>query len=176
MEPFYNQKKGVSVIIVFLIMAICVSVALGISGILVGQFKIANSMGDSVRAIYLADSGIEKTLYYDKNSNIILEVKSGLNLSNLPVRGICGSAALNLIGGYTPSGSCSNYQACSDCTITNNGSILPNYDLLKKPFNKFDMTIKINTANAAETSTDSLFQSTGSYGGTSRLIELDILK
>jgi hypothetical protein len=162
-----NNKNGVSVIIVFLIMAICLSVVLGTSAILIGQAKIMNSMGDSVRAIYLGDSGIEKTLYYDKNSSIVSLAGTGAT------RGICYSMAnctsLGLCLNYNPpSGSGCSFLDCNDCTISFNGGL---------PRGKsFSIKIGISSANAASTSTDSFLQSTGNYNGTSRLIELDILK
>lgn len=166
---FKNQKRGVSLIIVFLIMSICVSVALGISTILISQIKITRSMGDSVRAIYLADSGIEKTLYYDKNPDIISNIPGGVT------RGICYGAIsscflLSTNSHCSPSAYCDSVN-CNNCNISFTDGFLPG---VLPQSNSYGMKIVISSVNS--TSTDSYFQSTGNYNGTSRLIELDILK
>src|SRR3989339_347597 len=63
---FENSQKGVSLIIVFFMMMIILAVVLSISIILYSQIKVIRNIGDSVVAFYIADSGIEKTLYYDR--------------------------------------------------------------------------------------------------------------
>lgn len=49
-----------------LIMAVVLSIGLGISAILISQIKMLRGMTDSVIAFYAADSGIEDVLYKDK--------------------------------------------------------------------------------------------------------------
>lgn len=162
--PNPNTKNGVSLVIVFLIMAMCLSVVLGISTILSGEARRISDAGNSVQAIYVGDSGVEKTLYYDKSSSII---PTGA------ARGICYSAMSNCF--LLTSGTCTRLpldigltgcNSCTDCKISFTGS-LPNVS------NPFIMTVVISSASTA---TDSFFQSTGTYNRTSRLIELDILK
>ncbi len=160
-------------------MAICVSVVLGLSNILIGQLKIANETGNSVRAIYLADSGIEETLYYDKNSDIISQASIFANIEGVSAtRGICFSAAQKCSlfagsGGCNPLPSIQNgcdIIDCTNCTISFKNGVLPGS---LPNSNSFGMKIVISPNS---TSTESFFQSTGDYGGTSRLIELDMLK
>src|SRR3989344_5913691 len=63
---FNSSEKGVSLIITFFILVIILAVVLSISVILYSEIKIIRNIGDSVAAFYAADSGIEKTLYYDR--------------------------------------------------------------------------------------------------------------
>lgn len=61
-----NHEQGISLIIVFFIMTIILSVVLGLSIILLSEFKRTKSVGESLSAFYSADSGIEKLLYYNR--------------------------------------------------------------------------------------------------------------
>jgi len=61
-----NSEKGVSLIITFFVLVIILAVVLSISIILYSEIKIIRNIGDSVVAFYAADSGVEKTLYYDR--------------------------------------------------------------------------------------------------------------
>lgn len=63
---FKKSQKGFSVISIFFIMAIILSVVIGMSLIIFNQTKIINNIEDSLIAFYLADSGIEKLLYYNR--------------------------------------------------------------------------------------------------------------
>lgn len=57
------SQKGVSLYLALLIMAVLLSIGLGISAILFGQIKIIRGIGDSIVAFYAADTGIEEVLY-----------------------------------------------------------------------------------------------------------------
>jgi hypothetical protein len=59
-------QNGVSLIIVFFIMIIILSVVLSISALLYSEVKVIRNIGNSVAGLYAADSGIEKVLYYDR--------------------------------------------------------------------------------------------------------------
>lgn len=63
-----NNQKGVSVYLTIIIMAILLSIVLGLSGIIVGGAKIAGVLGNSVKAFHAADTGMEKALYCVKNN------------------------------------------------------------------------------------------------------------
>lgn len=58
-----NSQKALSLYLAVIIMAILLSLALGVAAILFGQMKIMEGMGDSVMAFYAANTGIERTLY-----------------------------------------------------------------------------------------------------------------
>jgi len=61
-----NRQKGVSLIIVLFIMIIILSVTLSISTILYSELKVIRNIGNSIVSFYVADSGVEKVLYYDR--------------------------------------------------------------------------------------------------------------
>lgn len=63
-----EEERGVSLIISFFIMVIILAVVLSISLLLQSEVKVIRSMADSVVSFYLADSGIEKVLYYDRKN------------------------------------------------------------------------------------------------------------
>lgn len=58
-----NFQEGISLFFTVIIMAVLLSVALGVTTILLGQVKMIKTIGDSVVAFHAADSGIEHTLY-----------------------------------------------------------------------------------------------------------------
>jgi len=57
-----ESQKGLALYLSIIIMIILLSVVLGISAILLGQFKIIGNMEDSVVAFYAAETGIEYVL------------------------------------------------------------------------------------------------------------------
>ena len=57
-----NSQKGVILFLAIVIMAILLSIGLGISTILMSQIAITRSIGNSVIAFYAADTGIERVL------------------------------------------------------------------------------------------------------------------
>ena len=59
-------EKGVSIFFSVIILAILLSIALGLSTILVGQVRMLKGMEDSVTAFYAAETGMERILYEDK--------------------------------------------------------------------------------------------------------------
>ncbi|MBX4200990.1 pilus assembly PilX N-terminal domain-containing protein [Candidatus Parcubacteria bacterium] len=63
-----DSQKGVSLIIVFLIMTIIIAVVLSISTVLFDEVKIVSGIGNSVFSFYAVDTGIEKTLYFDRRA------------------------------------------------------------------------------------------------------------
>lgn len=58
-----NSQKGVSLYISFMIMTILLTITFGISAILFGQMKMIRGIGDSVIALYAADTGVERELF-----------------------------------------------------------------------------------------------------------------
>jgi hypothetical protein len=73
-----DSEKGISLLITFFVMLIILAVVLSITVILYDQVKIIRNIGNSVVAYYVAESGAEKVLYYDRK--VVLE---GAN------RGLC---------------------------------------------------------------------------------------
>lgn len=56
------SQRGVAIYLAFMVMTLLLALALGISAIVFGQIKTIRSMGDSVVALYAADTGIEDAL------------------------------------------------------------------------------------------------------------------
>lgn len=69
----YNSQKGVSLYLAIMLMTLILSIALGISTILIGQMKMIRAMGNSVVAFYAADTGIEEVLLGRSSPSSILE-------------------------------------------------------------------------------------------------------
>ncbi len=61
-----KKQRGVSLIITFLIMTVMLAIVLSVSVILTSEVKILSNMGSSVSALYASETGIEKTLYFDR--------------------------------------------------------------------------------------------------------------
>ncbi len=57
-----KSQKGITLFLVIVILAVVLAVAMGLGTLLVGQLKMIRGMGDSVKALYAADTGIEKIL------------------------------------------------------------------------------------------------------------------
>lgn len=63
----YNQsQKGVSLIVIFLIMTIMLSIVLSISVILSSQIKMVSNMGNAISSFYAAQTGVEEALYFHR--------------------------------------------------------------------------------------------------------------
>lgn len=158
---FGNSQKGISLIITFFIMVIILSAVLAISAILYSEIKIIRNIGNSVAAFYLADSGVEKTLYYDRQE--IPEEAS---------RGIC-----NICETSSGWAECSDNEgeSCADCT---NCRISFDVTMSSSPLKKYNVVADVLTPPASfeqqcPVSTVS-FQSYGTYINTKRAIKLDI--
>jgi hypothetical protein len=61
-----RMQSGVSLIITFFIMTIILSIIIAITTLLYQEIRMIRNIGNSVVAFYVADSGIEKVLYYDR--------------------------------------------------------------------------------------------------------------
>lgn len=61
-----NSQKGVSLYFAVAVSALLMSIALGLTTILIGQIRVLKEMGDSVKALFAADSGMEKIMYLEK--------------------------------------------------------------------------------------------------------------
>jgi len=61
-----QSQKGVSLVIAFFVMTIILAIVLAITTLLYSEIKMIRNIGNSVVAFYVADSGVEKVLYYDR--------------------------------------------------------------------------------------------------------------
>lgn len=60
-----NSEKGVSLYFAIIITSLFLAIVFGLTAILVSQTKIFKEIGDSLTALFAADSGMEKILYLD---------------------------------------------------------------------------------------------------------------
>jgi len=141
-----SGQKGVSLLITFFIMVIALSIVLGISVIIISELEVIRGIGYSVVAFYSADTGIEKSLYYDR------KVKDAEW-----TRGIC-----NICVSCTTCDRCVKTgvdcapETCTDCQISYETTLTDKM---------FRMLITVTPAN-------DIYQSYGSYLGVSRAVEL----
>ena len=91
-----GMEKGVALIMSFFIMIIILAVIFSISGLLYSEIKIIRNMGNSIIAIFAADSGVEKVLYYDNKVLPMLPIDAENN-SVEAVRGLCTMYVPNAI-------------------------------------------------------------------------------
>ncbi len=61
----YDQR-GISLVLTFLIMSIMLAIVLGVSSILSGQITVMANAGNSISALYAAETGLERALYISK--------------------------------------------------------------------------------------------------------------
>jgi len=80
---YYQSEKGVSLIVIFLIMTIMLAIVLSISVILSSQIKMVGNMGNVISSFYAAQTGAEEALYFTRKL-------AGSGLCNLCA--ICESA------------------------------------------------------------------------------------
>ena len=85
----YKQKRGVSILLTFLVLATIFVIALGISGLMLGETKMSREVPRSLRAYYAAESGVEKALYDARKG-------AGANDIGLPPRCSSGTGAICL--------------------------------------------------------------------------------
>lgn len=82
MLPLPQKEKGISLYITLILTSIILAVGLGMSLILLGQLRMTKEIGDSLKAFYAADAGIEHalSLEYDDmwNYGDIDYLKNGL--------------------------------------------------------------------------------------------------
>jgi len=116
---FNNAERGVSLIITFFVLVIVLAVVLSISVILYSELKIIRNIGDSVVAFYAADSGVEKTLYYDRQVWPEGMAGSKRGICNMCNYESCTSKAV--VGGDV--NGCED-QTCENCEVVFNSDLL----------------------------------------------------
>lgn len=160
-----KNQRGVSLVITFFIMAVMLAVVLNISLILHSKVTIVANVGNSISAFYAAESGIEKTLYYDRK---VIQGKQ--------TRGFC-----NICASCKPT-DCKNCVATSLTTSGSNGCDPVNCKNCKITYDSsFDgrdysvdamLTPYSQGSNVYTLSIDCK----GSYKGTVRAAELNVTK
>lgn len=141
-------QRGVALLVTFVIMGIVVAMVLGVSVILLSELKTIRGIGDSVVAFYSADTGIEKTLYYDRK---VIPENGTRGICN-----ICSSCSPDDCQSCTTTGNDCASETCADCQIT-----------YSSQFGSKSFKIKLTTSTLGD-----ILQSYGTYSDASRAIEL----
>jgi hypothetical protein len=145
-----GKEKGTALIITFFVMTIMLSIVLGIAAILFIEIKMIRGLGNSVVAFYAADSGIEKTLYYDR------KVLTGGRLRGLcDIPNTCSDCQIRKFDGND-----CGVDTCTDCDI---------YFSTEFGGKKYEVKAEIRPS---EQTTVTSIKSFGTYQGTTRAIEL----
>jgi hypothetical protein len=155
-----NSQKGVSLVIIFLMMTIIIAMVLSMSVILSHEVQIVTGLGTSEFAFYAIDTGIEKTLYFDRK-----EVLLGSN------RGFCNICTSCNNGTIDPANWCNNCSitplAQGGCDPANCNNCQLDYD---SSFGGDTYHITATTPNSSYPNFD--MDITGTYKGAIRKVEL----
>lgn len=163
-----NSEKGVSLIITFFIMIIVLAVVLSISIILYNEIKVIRNIGDSVVAFYIADSGVEKTLFYDRK--VVPDDATGNKRGACNICASCPDCTCT----SQPSGSACKPASCENCTITFNSSLAGNktYSVIAKVF----PSVNDNTFSAISIDSIGSYNHAIGVDAVKRAIELNVVK
>lgn len=63
MKDHKLQEKGVAILLSILILAAILTIALGVSNLMIGEIKMSREAPKSLMAYYAAEAGIERVLY-----------------------------------------------------------------------------------------------------------------
>lgn len=69
-----EQPRGVTLLLVVLVLSIILSISIGIFGVVYSETKISGEIGNSFNAFYLSDEAMERILYEDR----VVDWTSGL--------------------------------------------------------------------------------------------------
>lgn len=72
-----NKEKGVSLLLTILILTAILSIALGVSTLMLVEMKVSQEVPKSLRAYYAAEAGIERKLYEIRKEANFSDIGSG---------------------------------------------------------------------------------------------------
>lgn len=145
------SEKGISILIVFFVMVIILAVVLGINVIILSEMKITREIGYSVISFYAGDTGLEKTLYYDRKI-----IPSGGTRGICDICNSCSDCGVDC----AKDGIDCDPTTCTDCQITY-------ISQLNQQPNIRSFKVVSTISPVSDT-----FQSYGSYMDISRAVEL----
>ncbi len=68
-----SYQKGITLLLVIVILSAILSISIGIFNVIFGQILLSGEIGDSFRAFYAADQGVERMLWRDRNGGPIAD-------------------------------------------------------------------------------------------------------
>lgn len=84
MKIRFRNRKGVSLYFTVILLSVILTISLGLTSILISQMKGFQGLGNSTKAFYAADSGVEKALlHYGEDGYLAIETlknKSSYNV------------------------------------------------------------------------------------------------
>ena len=108
-----NLSQGISLIITFFIMIIALAMVLGLSAIMTFAIKTTSNTSYAVQSFQSAQSGIEKTLYYDRKQISAGASRGICNICNSCTASDCQSCTITPLA----AGGC-DVNTCNNCTIS----------------------------------------------------------
>ncbi len=147
----FRSQKGVALLIAFFVIGIAVSVVLGVCAILFSEIKVIRQIGDSVKAFYAADTGVEQFFYFDNKKKPAGASRGFCNICNICSEFNCQNCQ--------SSGTDCDPVTCLDCQVSYSTEIGDK---------KFDIICNI-------TLTEENIKSFGTFLKTTRAIGLDLL-
>ena len=78
-----SQQKGITLLLVIVLLTAILSISIGVFMIVYGQLLISGEIGSSFIALYAADQAIEKMLYLDRPGNKCDPPNPSCNVTNL---------------------------------------------------------------------------------------------
>lgn len=68
MSQLINRKGATAIFLAMLITSVVLLIGMGVSAIVISELKLSRGIGESIIAIYAADSGVEKCLHEIKTN------------------------------------------------------------------------------------------------------------
>lgn len=96
------------------------AMVLGVSTILFNEVKILGNMGNSTSAFYAAESGLEKTLYFDRKQVPAGAVRGLCNICNICTSSDCSSCTATSLATNGTNGC--DVASCTNCRVTYNST------------------------------------------------------
>ena len=152
-------EKGVSLIVAFLVMTIMLAIVLNVGLILFSEIKISGNIGNAVSSLYAAESGIEKTLYFDKK-----QIPVGATRGVCSICDTCNSSdCQNCVATPLATGGCDSL-SCTNCNVQYNSD-----------FGDRSYTVDAKITPYSPSPSISIFNidSKGLYKDTLRVIEIN---
>ncbi|MDP3727104.1 MAG: hypothetical protein Q8R35_00515 [bacterium] len=112
----YRQRRGITLLLVVLILSALLSISLGILDVVLGEFKISGEISDSFVALYAADLGVERILYDDRVGTSICPGSGNCSYGPITTalpNGACFTLRLDRTGGNTVVVSTGEYRCAS---------------------------------------------------------------
>lgn len=154
-----ESEKGILLLIIFFVASISLAIVLGVSIILFSGIKMVRNIGNSVVAFYAADTGLEKTLYYDRKQIPVGGARGLCDICNSCLATDCADCVIsgNIEDGCNP-------LTCSDCAVS--------FSSVFGAFNNKKYKVEVEVSLDGEGNFNTVISSFGSYQKIARAIQL----